>query len=367
MLGLVGKGVIIGILVSAPMGPSGILCIQRTLSKSRWHGFVSGLGATLSDMIYAVITCLFMGLIVNFVETHLYWLQLWGSIVLGIFGLYIFRSNPVKSLRKKREAKMSFAHDFVTAFLLTFSNILIVLLYIALFARLSFILPDHSVWQILDGLCGIALGAALWWFVLTSLVAKMRRWFNIRSIRVLNRISGGIIIALALIGIFQSCFPVQGAQLTRKTVDTGIKYLHISNIPSNFDRFFEKTSTDMRVPENYYDEIFEFNGQWGVASRCGLKLSDTDGLLTVVVTELYQDNPGTSITYAGYSLACQICERKGLQLNRIRYIECNPDTHSKLSFYDEACFEVTFPEAEGASGRPQYRQLSGEEVKALFT
>ncbi|MDR2139847.1 MAG: hypothetical protein LBP50_09905 [Tannerella sp.] len=122
----------------------------------------------------------------------------------------------------------------------------------------------------------------------------------------------------------------------------------------------------MRVPEDYYDEIFEFNGQWGVASKCGLKLLDRDGQVTVIVTELYQDNPGTSITSAGYSLACQICESKGLDLNRIRYVECNPDTHSKLSFYDEAYFEVTFPETEGASGRPQYRRFSDEEVKALF-
>ncbi|MDR2764562.1 MAG: hypothetical protein LBB90_05975 [Tannerella sp.] len=122
----------------------------------------------------------------------------------------------------------------------------------------------------------------------------------------------------------------------------------------------------MKVPENYYDEIFEFNGQWGIASKCGLKLLDKNGQKTVIVTELYQDNSGTSITCAGYSLACQICERKGLQLNEIRYIECNPDTHSKLSFYDEEYFEVTFPETKGASGRPQYRQLPDEEVKALF-
>ncbi|MDR1337131.1 MAG: hypothetical protein LBK22_09915 [Tannerella sp.] len=123
----------------------------------------------------------------------------------------------------------------------------------------------------------------------------------------------------------------------------------------------------MKVPENYYDEIFEFNGQWDITSRCGLKLLDKDGQQTVIVTELYQDNPGTSVTCAGYLLACRICESKGLLLNRIRYIECNPDTHSKLSFYDEEYFEVTFPETEGGAGRPQYRRLSGEEVKALFT
>ncbi|MDR3261594.1 MAG: hypothetical protein LBT78_07130 [Tannerella sp.] len=122
----------------------------------------------------------------------------------------------------------------------------------------------------------------------------------------------------------------------------------------------------MRVPENYYDEIFDFSGQWEVASKCGLKILIKNEKKILVVTELYQDNPGTSITSAGYLLAGQICERKGLDLNAIRYIECNPDTNSKLSFYDEACFEVTFPQASGKTGRPQYKPLTAEEVQALF-
>ncbi len=103
MLGIVSKGIIIGVLVSAPMGPIGMLCIQRTLNKGRWHGFVTGLGAALSDVIYAALTCLGMGVVVNFVEANQAPLQLIGSIVLGIFGYYIFQSNPVRNLKKQRE------------------------------------------------------------------------------------------------------------------------------------------------------------------------------------------------------------------------------------------------------------------------
>ena len=54
----------------------------------------------------------------------------------------------------------------------------------------------------------------------------------------------------------------------------------------------------MKVPEKYYDEIFEFNGLWDVVSKCGLKIIDKGWKKTVIVTELYQDNPGTSVTYA---------------------------------------------------------------------
>ena len=201
MLGLISKGIVIGVLVSAPMGPIGMLCIQRTLNKGRWHGFVTGLGAALSDVIYAALTCLGMGVVVNFVEANQAPLQLIGSIVLGIFGYYIFQSNPVRNLRKQREKKLSFTQDFITAFLLTFSNVLIVLLYIGLFARFGFVLPEHSVWMLSGGIAFIGVGAVLWWFGITFFVNKVRKKFNLRGIWILNRIIGSIVMLVSAVGL----------------------------------------------------------------------------------------------------------------------------------------------------------------------
>ena len=205
MLALAAKGLLIGILVSAPMGPVGMLCIQRTLSKGRWHGFVTGLGAMVSDIIYAIIyamlTSLGMGVVVNFVEANQAPLQLAGSLVLSVFGYYIYQSNPVKNLRKQKERKLSFTQDFITAFLLTFSNVLIVLLYIGLFARFGFILPDHSLGMIIGGIICIGIGAISWWLFITYIVSKLRKWFNVRGIWLMNRIVGSTIIILSIIGI----------------------------------------------------------------------------------------------------------------------------------------------------------------------
>jgi len=119
----------------------------------------------------------------------------------------------------------------------------------------------------------------------------------------------------------------------------------------------------MKVPETYYDEIYSFKGQWDIPSKCGLKIIDKDGKRYVIVTELYQDNPGTSVTYAGKSLATQICEEKGLSLSEIVYLECTPDTNSVLSFYDEQYFEVIFNDTP----RANYRKLSKEEINHLFS
>ncbi|MDR1918332.1 MAG: LysE family transporter [Tannerellaceae bacterium] len=201
MLGLIGKGLIIGVLVSAPLGPVGMLCIQRTLSKGRWYGFFTGMGAMFSDVIYAAITCLGMGVVVSFIETNHDLLQVAGSIVLGLFGYYTYRNNPIKKLKKRREKKISYTYDCFTGFLLTFSNVLVVLLYIGLFARFRFVIPEYSGWMLIAGILCIGCGAIIWWFGVTYIISKMNRWFNIRSMWVLNRIVGSLILILALIGI----------------------------------------------------------------------------------------------------------------------------------------------------------------------
>src|SRR3712207_6140073 len=75
------KGLLIGIIASAPMGPVGILCIQRTLNKGRWYGFITGIGASVSDIIYALITGYGMTLVMDLINepTNKFWLQISGS------------------------------------------------------------------------------------------------------------------------------------------------------------------------------------------------------------------------------------------------------------------------------------------------
>ena len=121
----------------------------------------------------------------------------------------------------------------------------------------------------------------------------------------------------------------------------------------------------MKVPEKYYDEIFPFAGQWDMPSACGLKIIHKNGKTYIITPELYQENPGTSITYAGGSLIKQICEQKKLDMQSIIYIECNPNTNSKLSFYDEEMFEVSYDIVDNMPTNLSYRQLSKEEIQNI--
>lgn len=204
MLEFIGKGLLIGVLVSAPMGPIGMLCIQRTLNKGRWYGFVTGLGAALSDILYAGLTALAMGFVTNFVEANYALLQLFGSLMLAVFGYFIYKNNPVRNLKKQKELKLSYTQDFISAFLLTFSNVLIVLLYIGLFARFGFVRSEYSISMVLGGLACVGLGAVVWWFCITYIVSKLRKWFNIRGIWLMNRIVGCIIMFLSIAGFLSA-------------------------------------------------------------------------------------------------------------------------------------------------------------------
>ena len=141
ILDIIFRGMLIGILVSAPMGPVGILCVQRTLNKGRWYGFVTGIGATVSDLIYALITGLGMSFVMNLVynSQNRFFLQIAGSIMLLFFGIYSWRSNPVKNIHRSSKTKGTLFHNGLTAFFVTLSNPLIILLFMAVFAQLAFI------------------------------------------------------------------------------------------------------------------------------------------------------------------------------------------------------------------------------------
>ena len=139
VLALIIKGMIIGIAASAPMGPVGILCVQRTQKKGRWYGFVTGVGAACSDLFYAIITGIGLSFVFDFINNPVYkfYFQLAGGLMLLGFGLYSFLSNPLRNAHKGgQHNKGTLWYNCWTGFLITFSNPLIVLLFMVQYVQL---------------------------------------------------------------------------------------------------------------------------------------------------------------------------------------------------------------------------------------
>ncbi len=195
------RGLAVGLLVSAPMGPVGILCIQRSLSKGRLTGLYTGIGAAISDLIYCLLTGFGLVFIEEFLERNQTVIQLVGSIVLIGFAIWLFRKNPTAGIRSPEVEAGSPGRDILGGFLFTFSNPLILFLIIGLFARFNFLAPQHKFYHYIVGYIGIVGGALGWWYLVTYFVDKLRAHFNVRSMWIINRVIGVVILIFAIVGI----------------------------------------------------------------------------------------------------------------------------------------------------------------------
>jgi len=201
MLEIIIKGVLIGLCISVPLGPIGMLTIQRTLNRGQKYGVATGLGATTSDLVYTIITLFFLSFVLDFIEAHRFVIELVGSLVVALFGWYIFQSNPATQPKPNETVKHSLLSDFVTSFGLTFSNPLVLFVLIALFARFQFIGNKTTLFVTICGILSILGGALLWWNMLTILVSKFKNKLNMRELKLINQITGLIILLIGSIGL----------------------------------------------------------------------------------------------------------------------------------------------------------------------
>lgn len=201
ILYMIWRGIAIGIIISAPMGPVGILCVQRTLEKGRQTGFYTGVGAGISDLFYCLLTGFGLSFVEEFLNSHQNVIQMIGSVVLIAFGVYLFKSNPSRKLKKPSERNVPAGKSILSGFLFTFSNPLIIFLIIGLFARFNFMMPEIKFWHYMIGFVAIFAGALLWWYIVTFFVDKVRAHFNLRSMWLINKIIGSVIFLFAIVGI----------------------------------------------------------------------------------------------------------------------------------------------------------------------
>ncbi len=203
-LELLLKGLIIGCAVSIPLGPIGVLIVQRTVNKNRTSGFFSGIGVATSDTIYAIISGFSLTFITSFIKQHQLSFQIFGAIILLILGTHIFLKNPVKDLRNYRKKGSTYLQDMVSTFLVTFPNPLVIFIFLAVFASSGVVLNIDKPYQALFLLLGIFLGATSWWFTLTGIVSLFKHKFNLRILWWFNKIAGSLVFIFVVVSFILS-------------------------------------------------------------------------------------------------------------------------------------------------------------------
>jgi threonine/homoserine/homoserine lactone efflux protein len=198
MVGLFLKGFVIGMIIAVPVGPIGLLCVNRTLSKGPLYGLISGLGVATADAISGGIVALGLTLVSSFLIAEQVWLRLIGGIFLCYLGLKMFATEPrPESIVVKENNNLLGA--YASTFFLTFSNPLTLLSFVAIYAGWG--VEDLSAHHFRAAalMLGIFCGSASWWVTLSGGMPIVRMMFTHEGLRWVHRISGAIIAGFGFI------------------------------------------------------------------------------------------------------------------------------------------------------------------------
>jgi threonine/homoserine/homoserine lactone efflux protein len=189
------QGLILGLAVSMPIGPIGVLCIQRALDRSWFHGFCAGLGATAADLIYAVLAAFGVSLVNDFLVEHALWFRIPAAALLFFLGVRSLRVS--KSRPEQARALGSRRGIFLATFTLMLSNPLTFVAFTAVFAALGGVRSVSGTGSRLVLVAGVASGCLAWWASLAGVATTLRSRMKASGFLWVNRISGLILIAFA--------------------------------------------------------------------------------------------------------------------------------------------------------------------------
>jgi threonine/homoserine/homoserine lactone efflux protein len=193
------KGVLLGLAVSMPLGPIGIVLINRTIKRGFLSGFFSGLGLGTADTLLAVLAALGFTVIISFIKEERFIITiLAGIIVIGV-GIKVFLSNPVKEFRDRDKGDKSLWRDFYSVFVLSITNPYTILIFVAFFSGIHIngnIRPELVPFFLIPG---VFIGAMSWWFSLSYFLSRFKRKIRLRAIVKINKLGGIVIILIGVL------------------------------------------------------------------------------------------------------------------------------------------------------------------------
>jgi threonine/homoserine/homoserine lactone efflux protein len=187
------KGFLVGIIISAPIGPVGALCIQRTMNNGKLSGILSGIGAAVGDSIFTLIAVFGLSFISGFLDEKEAWFRIAGGIILLYFGLRVYLSKPQDFSKKNND--VNHFGTIGSALLLTISNPLVIFSIIAVFAVLGIVNPTSSYPSTALLILGVFSGAVFLWIVTCNILSNYRARMGQKGVLLINRITGLFILA----------------------------------------------------------------------------------------------------------------------------------------------------------------------------
>jgi threonine/homoserine/homoserine lactone efflux protein len=189
------KALAVGLLIAAPVGPIGLLTINRTLDQGRIVGLATGLGAACADAVYGAIGALGVTQVIDWLVGARAWLALGGGAML-LWMAWRTVTQPIATQAAPLPTRADLLRSFAGTFVLTLSNPATIVSFIAVFAAMA----GGGLQSLAAApmVAGVWLGSALWWLGLTTVVGTWRHHFSAAWRRRINLLSGALLAGFAL-------------------------------------------------------------------------------------------------------------------------------------------------------------------------
>ena len=169
---LVTRGAVLGFSVAAPVGPIGLLCIQRTLNRGRMHGLAVGLGAATADALYGLVAGLGLAWVSSAADQSGPWLRLAGAAFLLFLGVRTLRSRPAEQAADADRSGIASAYAATVG--LTLSNPATILSFSAVFAGLGLSRATGGASSAALLVLAVFAGSTAWWLLLSATASALR-------------------------------------------------------------------------------------------------------------------------------------------------------------------------------------------------
>lgn len=194
LLAVFASALLIGLSIAAPVGPIGLLTIQRSLEHGPRAGLATGLGAAAADAVYGAVGAYGVSWLTGALVAARVPLALFGAAFLLWMAWGLVRTHATESAAVAAPACNDWQY-FATTFVLTLSNPATILSFIAVFGTLA---GRSAVDAPGTMVLGVLIGSALWWLFLSTAVGRLRERFDSHWRHRVNLASASFLAGFAL-------------------------------------------------------------------------------------------------------------------------------------------------------------------------
>lgn len=162
----------VGVAVAAPVGPVGVLCIQRTLRGGVAFGLASGLGVATADGLYAALAALGLAKVAKVATVLQAPLGVTGGVLLLVLAYRAWGQAGQSCAAAIEPTTRGLLSTYGSALGLTLANPATIMSFAAIMAGLGAAVAAPRDGQVF--IAGIALGSLAWWTFLALAVGFAR-------------------------------------------------------------------------------------------------------------------------------------------------------------------------------------------------